>query len=235
MLPGACSSEWPFSRIGRNDIRPGCASTCSVTSSDLNVTARTVTSGAGGSAAPRSSEPCLDELQADLDLAARVRDPASGFRLAHFHRGGERRGAPGHVDPAQLRPSSAVRPDHCRAHRALLCCPSGVRGRDCKQDRPCCSAPSRSGDHCSCARTTRLLTDPIATTRSSQDAEIPDLRLARRDLRGRLLHAGRTAPCRPGGSVQRGTSEGRRLGVRGRPASRVIGHGREILRQDKCR
>jgi len=37
--------------------------------------------------------------------------PTSGFRPAHFHRSGERQGAPGHVGPAQLRPSSAVRAD----------------------------------------------------------------------------------------------------------------------------
>ena len=36
----------PFSRIGRNLHPSGCASTCSVTSSDLNVTVRTVTSDA---------------------------------------------------------------------------------------------------------------------------------------------------------------------------------------------
>lgn len=52
-------------------------------------------------------------------------DSASGLRPAHFPRGSGRRGARGRADPARLRRSSAVHPDRCRAHRALLCRPCG--------------------------------------------------------------------------------------------------------------
>ena len=58
-----------------------------------------------------------------------------------------------------IRRSSAPRQRFVRITAGLtaLSCvaPAGVRGRDCKQDRPCCPAPSCRGDHCSCARTTR--------------------------------------------------------------------------------
>ena len=53
--------------------------------------------------------------------------------------------------------------------------------------------------------------------------------------RHRLLHPRGAALGRPGRRLQRRAADGRRLGVRRRPAPRVLGHGRALRRRATCR
>ena len=124
-------------------------------SSPLTRTLPRATASVGVLAAAATTAGAAVLRAAGVPLAVHGKIPLAAFAQLTFIAAVMRRGAPGRADPAQLRPSSAVRPDHGRAHRALLCRPCRVRRHDRKQDRPCCPAPARSGDHCSCARTTR--------------------------------------------------------------------------------